>query len=114
MPNLSPAALKPRSPGNAWAYWKVTDMATAALLETWKRRRKPIDFIPTEDAMAACACTYFCPVCGSEVTAADAAKGGRGIRGEYRPRTQSITLWHYQCAWQRTFEAIVEMGRRIA
>lgn len=107
MPNFIPPALAPRSPGNHWAYWKVTDLRLPRLVQAWKRRRNPIDFIPTEEALAACKTVHVCDVCHEAVTAFDASRAGKGVRGVYSPRSRVLALWHYQCAWQRTFEAIM-------
>lgn len=112
MPN-TPPALAPRSPGNRWAYWKVTDLRLAKLQDLWKRRRNPIDFIPTEEALAVSRAEHTCGVCAEQVTSYDASREGVGVRGVYSPRTRALTLWHYPCAWQRTFEAIVDMGTRM-
>lgn len=110
---MTPPAIAPRSPGNNWAYWKVNDLRLTNLQGLWKRRRNPLDFIPTEDALRASRAEHTCGVCHKPVTAFDASSEGKGVRGVYSPRQRGYSLMHYYCAWNRMFEMIVDIGRAV-
>ena len=104
---------KPRSPGNNWAYWKVTRLAD--LPANTKRHRNKINFILTAEGLAehgAAICIY----CKQPIEGTDVDKAGDGhVYGEYNPRTKRAKLWHYTCGWGALLSDIIvdERANRI-
>jgi len=84
---------RPRSPGNNWAYWKVTNLADFPAAT--KRCRNRISFILTAEGAAAQG-AMTCVHC-HEAIVVDDEKGT--VRGEYNPRTRMAKLYHYKCGW---------------
>jgi hypothetical protein len=101
---------RPRSPGNNWAYWKVTRLAD--LPAATKRHRKTIYFILTSEGLAEhgdATCVY----CHNAINEGD--DKGNNIYGEYNPRTRRAKLHHYTCGWGALLEDIIidERANRI-
>lgn len=108
---MTQTVFKPRSPGNNWAYWKVTNLDD--LPEATKRRRTMISFIPTDEALEGR--TECCAVCKERIVAGERNSAGdtRGVRGEYLPKTRQYVLMHYDCAWSALLNQIFDTARRI-
>lgn len=89
--------LKPWSPGNRTAYDKVTDLTTIAA--DAGRRRNIIDFIATDEALLTSPTN--CASCNLPIRpdADEPDFNLRGNRGEFSPRTKTLRLRHYYCAW---------------
>lgn len=90
----------PRSPGNSWAYWKVTRLAD--LPTATKRRRKTISFILTPEGLrehGGATCVH----CHNSIDHND----DKGTYGEYNPRTRRAKLWHYPCGWGAVLNDII-------
>src|ERR1035437_7263850 len=111
------SVLKPWEAPNRAAYYQVNDLR--GLKDYFKRCRTTKSFIPTEAAVAKQHCK--CAVCGQEITDADAHRrttedyeqkipAPRGVRGEYTPKKDVISLVHYDCGWVGIMNAIAKMS----
>lgn len=105
------SVLKPHSPGNNWAYYRVLKLNKIA--EGFKGCRTMKDFIPIPEAFDGRR-KEICSCCHLPVTKEDVIRGGgRGVRGEYRPKTKTYKLMHYDCAWGVTLQAICDLSDRM-
>jgi hypothetical protein len=91
---------KPRSPGNNWGYWKVSNLFD--LPAATKRHRKTISFILTAEGVKRQPLT--CCHCHQAITEHE---DGNSIYGNYNPRAKRAKVWHYRCGWNALLSDII-------
>ena len=67
----------------------------------YARRRKIQDFILSDEGVLRE--SPRCSLCGEPITIE------RGNRGEYDPKTKTMVLFHYDCAWKVTLDQVFSL-----